>query len=163
MADDGSRITDQMRAVVGVQSPPETVEIERGAIRAFARSTGQTDPVYYDVEAARAAGYPDIPSPPGFLGRYIFVPGKTDGTFSAPLSVPGFPAGGLVHLLHGSTRIRTYRRLFAGERLSVTSQITVVSERQGRIGHMVMADSAATFRDQSGAVVAEKYDTEIHY
>jgi hypothetical protein len=38
-----------------------------GRLRFFAKAIGQTDPVYTDDAAARAAGHPDLPVPPTFL------------------------------------------------------------------------------------------------
>lgn len=46
---------------------PGVVTVERGRLALFARVTGQTDPVYTDVAAARAAGHPDLPVPPTFI------------------------------------------------------------------------------------------------
>jgi hypothetical protein len=46
---------------------PITVEVERGRLRAFAKATGQTDPVYTDQAAAKAAGHRDLPVPPTFF------------------------------------------------------------------------------------------------
>lgn len=47
--------------------PPIVTRIERGRLRAFARTIGETDPVYTDVEAAQAAGLPDLRVPPTFF------------------------------------------------------------------------------------------------
>lgn len=38
--------------------------IERGRLAFFAKATGETNPVYSDIDAARAAGYADLPAPP---------------------------------------------------------------------------------------------------
>jgi acyl dehydratase len=46
---------------------PVVALVERGRLRAFARATGDTDPLHYDVEAARAAGHPDVLVPPTFF------------------------------------------------------------------------------------------------
>ncbi|TCK26828.1 MaoC family dehydratase N-terminal domain-containing protein [Pseudonocardia endophytica] len=46
---------------------PLTVTVDRGRLAFFASATGQTDPVYSDVDAAKAAGHPDVPVPPTFL------------------------------------------------------------------------------------------------
>jgi hypothetical protein len=132
-------------------------------VRAFARATGETNPVYFDVEAARAAGHPDLPCPPGFLGRYVHIPGRFHSTFSSPTEEHTLPLGDLPNELHASTRIRAFCRIHAGEKLSVTSRITGMSERQGRIGRMLLVDTLATYRDEKGDVVAEKYNTEIYY
>ncbi len=50
-------ITDEMKAKVGKDSSPWTYEVTTTGVRAFARGVGYTDPVYYDVEAAKKAGY----------------------------------------------------------------------------------------------------------
>ncbi len=55
------------RSIIGQRVPEHTVDVERGRLRFFARATGQLDPVYTDVEAARGAGHRDLPVPPTFL------------------------------------------------------------------------------------------------
>lgn len=40
---------------------------ERSRLRVFAQATGQQDPVYTDLQAAREAGHEDLPIPPTFL------------------------------------------------------------------------------------------------
>ncbi|MDO8773368.1 MAG: MaoC family dehydratase N-terminal domain-containing protein [Burkholderiaceae bacterium] len=52
---------------VGHHTGTSLLPIERQRLRFFARAIGETDPVYTDVEAARAAGYADLPAPPTFL------------------------------------------------------------------------------------------------
>src|SRR5689334_23683123 len=77
-------ITDAMRALIGKESPPWTYEVTTTSVRAFARGVGYTDPVYFDVEAARRAGYRSLPAPPTYLGTPVFIPGKSSDTFSGP-------------------------------------------------------------------------------
>ena len=43
---------------------PVPFDVERGRLRFFARTIGLTDPVYFDVEAARGPGHRDLPAPP---------------------------------------------------------------------------------------------------
>jgi hypothetical protein len=47
--------------------PAFTVDVEKGRLKFFAKAIGQTDPVYTDEAAARAAGHPGLPVPPTFL------------------------------------------------------------------------------------------------
>lgn len=54
------------QSIVGKEYAPFTVEIEKGRIRFFARSIGETNPVYFDESQARAAGFHSIPVPPTF-------------------------------------------------------------------------------------------------
>jgi acyl dehydratase len=50
---------------------PMLVEVERGRLRFFARTIGLTDPIYFDVDAARRAGHRDLVVPPTFLGHSL--------------------------------------------------------------------------------------------
>jgi acyl dehydratase len=43
------------------------VRITREDLIRFSRAIGQTDPLFVDVAAARAAGHPDLPAPPTYL------------------------------------------------------------------------------------------------
>src|SRR5262245_10080517 len=136
-----SYITDEMRAAVGRESSPHTLDIERGAVRQYARSAGYTNPVYYDLDAAKAAGHPDLPAPPGFLGRHPFLPGKSDPTFSGPMEGSVLRNPKLTRNLNGGQSVRQTRRLYAGERLTMTSAIVNYAERTGSIGKMLITTS----------------------
>jgi acyl dehydratase len=55
------------RALVGRSYPPSAVyEVGRAKLAEFAAAIGSDDPVHTDVDAARAAGHPDVIAPPTF-------------------------------------------------------------------------------------------------
>src|SRR4051794_18882587 len=60
-------LTDEMRAQIGRASPPWSAEVTTTSVRAFARGVGYTDRVYFDIEAAKQAGYRSLPAPPTYL------------------------------------------------------------------------------------------------
>ena len=53
--------------IIGHKLPLYTFRIERGKIKEFCRSIGETNPIYLETAAAKAAGYSDTPIPPTFL------------------------------------------------------------------------------------------------
>jgi acyl dehydratase len=55
------------RKFAGLTLRPLTTRVPRDRVRAFARAIGETDPVHFDVDAARAAGYRDLLLPPTLL------------------------------------------------------------------------------------------------
>lgn len=55
------------RRFIGHVMPTFSVDVEKGRLKFFAKAIGQTDPVYTDEDAARAAGHPGLPVPPTFL------------------------------------------------------------------------------------------------
>jgi hypothetical protein len=158
-----SAITEEMRAALNKESEPWPVEIDRAGVRMYARSARYTNPIYYDVQAARDAGYPDLPAPPGFFGKPVFLPGKSNDTFSSPSSSEDFPTGEFQNILNGGMRTTIHRRIFAGEELTMTSKWTNLTEREGSLGRMLIVDNVTTFRDAAGDVVAESGETSIRY
>jgi acyl dehydratase len=50
--------------------PAVDYAVGREKIREFAAATGETDPLCFDLDAARAAGYPDLVAPPMFAVVY---------------------------------------------------------------------------------------------
>lgn len=159
-----SLITDEMRAFAGSESPGWPVEVDRTAIRLFARSVGHVDRVYYDVEAAQAAGHRDLPCPPGFLGTPIFLPWASDPTSGGPLPLTPEPAPAveLTRQLNGGEEYELIEEVCAGDLLSITWSVLGYEQKQGRLGPMLISQRRATYwRD--GRVVARRHNTHIQY
>jgi acyl dehydratase len=55
---------------IGKSYPPSTYAVGREKIREYASAVGETNPLYFDVDAARAAGYADVVAPPMFAVVY---------------------------------------------------------------------------------------------
>jgi acyl dehydratase len=116
---------------LAVAFEPLTVTVERGRLQAFARATGQVDPIYTDVEAAKAAGHRDLPVPPTFL-------------FSLELEYPD-PFGYLADLgvdlrwiLHGEQSFRFESLAHAGDTLTLRPTIVdAYSKRGGALDFLV--------------------------
>ena len=54
------------KSLIGQKSTPKTITVEQGQMRFFAKATGAKDKVYWDVEAAKAAGHPGQPVTGGY-------------------------------------------------------------------------------------------------
>ncbi|MCC6959051.1 MAG: MaoC family dehydratase N-terminal domain-containing protein [Dehalococcoidia bacterium] len=163
MADAVPLITDEMRATIGKESDPTTSEVDRTAIRMFARSVGHTDPIYYDEAAAKAAGYRDVVAPPGYLGTPVFNPNAPSrrgggGMFGGP--EPGRP---LKRILNGGTEIEYLEDICAGDVLTSTSHVANYEETKGSIGDMLITTSKTVYKNQLGKVVAIMTGTGIRY
>jgi hypothetical protein len=157
-------ITEEIRATVGVESEPWPYELTTTGIRAFARGVGYEDPVYYDVEAARAAGYERLPAPPGYLGTPVYLPARSDAVFSGPPGTGPRPRYGLQHVLDGGTEVVYERRPGAGETLMATDRLVDLQAKQSRsLGTMLIVSTEATFRDERGELVARERSQYIFY
>jgi acyl dehydratase len=91
--------------------------VGREHIRQFARAISDPNPLYHDLTAARAAGYPDVVAPPTFLAAVI------PGELGLPVSDPEFGLDFSL-IVHGEQRFTTSRPLVAGDELTVATTLT---------------------------------------
>ena len=155
-------ITDEMRATIGKESSPSTSEVDKTAIRIFARSVGHTDPIYYDEAAAKAAGYRSLVAPPGYLGTPVFNPSSAPrggGMFGAGPQ----PSRPLKRILNGGTEIEYFDTICAGDVLTSTSHTAAFEETKGSLGEMLITTSKTVYKNQDGKVVAISTGTGIRY
>jgi hypothetical protein len=156
MADEPSVVTDEMRATVGVESEPWTVEVDRTSVRMFARSCQYDDPVFYDEAFARSKGYRSLPAPPHYLGTPVFDPNAPARGAARALTIP------YKRNLNGGTDVEYLDTICAGDVLTATSQIAEFEETKGRLGPMLIIRTQTTYR-RDGAVVAIHRGTSIRY
>ena len=131
---------------IGHQLPPSELLIERGRLQFFVRSIGETDPMYTDLAAARAAGYPDLPAPPTF----VFAAELESGAVTSLLETLELP---IQKILHGEQGFTYLKPVCAGERVTVRSKIADIYEKKGGALEFVLKSSEA--RNSSGELVAE--------
>jgi len=152
-------ITAEMRAYIGKESEPITLELTNTSVRMFARSVGHTDQIYYDEAAAKAAGYRGLVAPPGYLGTPIYNPmAAPRGRDAEPK--PGRPVN---RVLNGGTEIEYFADLCSGDVLTATSHVADYQETKGSLGPMLITTSKTVYRDASGGVVAVTTNTGIRY
>ncbi len=151
-------ITDKMRAQIGVESVPVTFDVDKTACRMFARAVGYTDPSYFDEEQARSKGYRSIPAPVGFFGHPVYNP-------NAPQRLGGYVRTDtpFKRILNGGTDIEYFDTICDGDVLTATSKLVDLSEREGRMGPMLITVTETTYRDRDGKVVARMRGTGIQY
>jgi acyl dehydratase len=126
---------------------PDTVPylVGREKVREFARAVGSTDPLNLDVDAAVAAGYPDVVAPPTFA---VVVQERTLAQLLADES-----AGvDFSRVVHGEQRFRFSRPIVAGDLLTATMTVTEVKTLGGNA--MVTSESAVRDRDGQHVVTA---------
>ncbi len=157
-----SVITDEMRAAIGVEGDPVTLEVEKTNCRMFARAVGHSDLIFYDEETARARGYRGIVAPPGFLGTVIYRPGR-GSTFGEGGAGRGFTIP-YKRVLNGGTDYEYDDAACAGDVLEARTKVVDISERTGSIGPMLIVRRQTTYtRVSDGKVVARMFGASIHY
>ena len=157
-------LTEEMRSHIGEETEPWTYEVTTTSVRAFARGVGYTDLVYYDVEAAKAAGYRSLPAPPTYLGTPVFIPGRSSDTFSGPVSTRRGLQHGLKGLLDGGTETHYHADICAGDTLTVTSKLANLEVKESKaLGKMLVTTSEDRITNQDGTLVAVQRRQAIFY
>ncbi len=131
---------------IGHEVANSTLTIERGRLRFFAKAIGETDPVYSDEDAARAAGYADLPAPPTF----IFAAELDSGAMFALLDLLDVP---LAKVLHGEEGFEYLAPVVAGDVITVSSKVKDIYDKRGGALEFLELESIAT--NQHGATVAK--------
>jgi acyl dehydratase len=157
-----SVVTEEMRAMVGVEGPPMTLEVEKTNCRMFARSVGHTDPIYYDEAAAKARGFRSVVAPPGFMGTPVFNPrsAPTGPAQNRGYSIP------YRRVLNGGTDYEYFPEngaICAGDTITARSKISGFEETEGSLGPMLITTRETSYTNQEGKVVAKMYGTTIQY
>lgn len=126
--------------------PTEVYSVGREKIREFASALGDTAPCYFDVESARALGYPDLIAPPTFA---IVI------TMQAGGQVIHDPELALdyTRVVHGEQRFVQHRPIFAGD--EITSTVSVDSIRSAAGNDMITVKTEVHATD--GELVSTVY------
>ncbi|WP_339631105.1 MaoC family dehydratase N-terminal domain-containing protein [uncultured Sneathiella sp.] len=140
------------RSHIGREFGVHTADIEKGRLRFFAKATGETNPIYFDEDAAKAADLPTLPSPPTFL-------------FSMDMEVPE-PFGilsvlnvDLGKVLHGNQAFEYFKDVYAGDAITFRSEITDIFDKKG--GALEFIDVKTRATNQQGDLVAEMARTFV--
>lgn len=127
---------------VGRGSPPTLNEVEKGAIRRFAEAIGDFNPIYYDDEYAKAAGFPTVVAPPTF-----------PASFHSAADLRELLGVGIKSLLHAEQTFEYERPIFAGDRIYVATRVAEVLEKPSATGRMDVAVIEDEGRDEEGNLV----------
>src|SRR5262245_38532441 len=145
--------------------------VDATAIMLFASAIGETNPVYWDEEAARATPLGGVIAPPTFTAASVQwdpdyglrgmrqIPTPTPGPPKPARARGGAGEGGgagasLTRVLHAEERYEYFKPLYPGTTLTVSSFPGKTWEKEGRRGGTLrFSESIREFRDESGELV----------
>lgn len=138
--------------------------VEATHIMMFARSVGDTNPIYYDQEHAKSTEPGAVIAPPTF-GRactqfdpeYHLRPVPGQPWFGSAKEATGLPGGAEPPSsgnLHAEQHFEYHRHIKAGDVLTVTAKPGESWEKQGkRSGILRFTETIVEYRDQNGELV----------
>jgi acyl dehydratase len=152
------QVAERLKQELGNKREEYLGEITRLLIRRYALSIGDDNPLYHDDDFARNHGYDDIVAPPNMLASIV------DWGVGAPES--DLRRDGTAHrddllaieeeevrVMGGGEKMHFHKPVVAGTEVTLTSELTDVSTKEGRKGLLTLLVFDNTYTDQHGNVL----------
>jgi acyl dehydratase len=110
---------------VGKEWPSTTYQVGREKIKEYANALGIDNPVHFDLEAARAAGFRDVVAPPMFAVVYS-SPAMAPAMFDPDVAM-NFAA-----MVHGGQQFEWDEPACAGDEITTTAKCLSIEEKDGK-------------------------------
>jgi acyl dehydratase len=123
------------RGRVGFSTPPTTVVVDAWRVKLFCQAIGETDPVYWDDAAARAAGHPACPLPPTYL-KTIEGEHFSSAALMQLLQVP------LRGVLHAKQAFEHLTPVHVGDAIAVSRQVTEIYDKKDGAMTFIVVDTS---------------------
>ncbi len=152
-----SLIPPETRALVGQRlGEPVSATLHAQEAERFAYAVGDTNPIYLDDAAARAAGYRARVVPPGFLIWALEPPRplaalREDGLWrdaGPPLRLH------VSRVLYGGEEWEYRAPVYPGDTIRAETRLASLEEKTGGSGPFVLMTTEATYTNRAGEIVA---------
>src|SRR5436305_966306 len=110
--------------VIGKTYEPTSYAVGREKIREYAAAVGETNPLYFDVDAAREAGYADVVAPPMFAVVY-------GGRSVGPAILDPEVGINFAMMVHASQEFVWGPLVIAGDEVTTTTSVKDIFDRGG--------------------------------
>jgi acyl dehydratase len=144
------------QSIVGKEIGRIAFPVERSKLAELSKAFGDGDPVWYDPEAARAAGFAGIPTPPTVT---VLMDHWREGGVGALVETVGLE---MARVLHGEAAWEYLVPVRGGDELDARAVVKDVTTREGkRGGTMTLVTIDTEFTNQRGELAVRRTDTLI--
>jgi len=137
----------EVKEKIGMTFEEFTFTIERGKIREFAKAIGDDNPIYYDIEAAKKAGFRDIPIPPTFPTVIEMWAGADFDQLIQLLNLNP------LKVLHGEQKYEYFGDICAGD--EITGRTTVINAENKKEMNFITLQTNYKNKDGQTVLVAQ--------
>jgi acyl dehydratase len=117
---------------IGFTTAPTRVPVDAWRVKLFCQAIGDTDPVYWDADAARAAGHRACPVPPTFL-KALESDHFSSAALLARLEAP------MSKVLHAEQSFQYQHPVYVGDVVEIQRNITdIYDKRDGALSFIVV-------------------------
>ena len=122
--------------------------VDRTAIMLFASAIGETNPIYYDEDAAKNGKYGGLAAPLFYVTWAVGVPGSEKGVkdlgedgLASFVGVPEIPGVWDLGWVRGGEELEFLKPVFVNDRVTVKGRIVDMKEKDGRSGKLIFVTS----------------------
>ncbi len=158
-----SLITEEARAMIGVETEPVTGKVYEKEIRRFCYATGDLNPAYLGERVEIGAESGDAVAPPMFYD----IPTVKEYPLDM-LRSDGLPQGGrslplkTTRIMAGGKEVEFFKPMRAGDTITQIGKIVDIYEKEGRSGPLVFTVFENRYTNQDSELVAIEKITAIH-
>jgi len=143
-------------SITGREIATITFPVDRSKLAELARAFGDGDPAWHDPDAAAAAGFDAVPTPPTVT---VLADHWRSGGVAGLVEAIG---ADLARVLHGEAEWEYRKPVRMGDILTSRQRVSNVTQRQGRRGGtMTLIAIETEFTNQRGELAVRRTDTLI--
>ena len=143
------------KSFIGKTFPPFTFDVDKSKLRELILALGEENPIFFDDEAAWAAGLPGLVAPPTF--PTLFKMWGEGGNRTLVEAMGGDP----LRVLHGEEEYEYHGFIRPGDRITGQSTVVSIEEKAGRSGHLDIAVLETEYRNQRAELVVVARSTIV--
>ena len=148
-------VTDEVRQKkLGMNLGTVVEEVEKGWIRRFCQSIGDSNPIYTNESYAKETVHGGIIAPPTFF--FAFEPTQRDGIsiiFDEPITSGA----------HVEDEWEFFQHIRPGDVITAECRLVNLVEKEGKTGRLVFAMAETIFTNQRDEVVVKARITTVIY
>ncbi|WP_395649762.1 MaoC family dehydratase N-terminal domain-containing protein [Brevundimonas sp.] len=126
---------------IGAETEEVSIVVERSQLRLFCQATGETDPVFWDAGAARAAGHDRIPTPPTYPQTLLNL-----SPFAKNLVLDVIKVD-LARMLHGEQTFEHHHPIFVGDTIRLKQTVADIYDKKGGALEFIVLETTARNQD----------------
>lgn len=149
-----SLLTPDRLRLVGIETDPYSLEVEKGDLVRFARATCTDNLLFTEEPVARNTRYGGLIAAPTYL---LVMRGLEHQAFARLGWLP--PANGV----DGGSDWTYYQPIRPGDVITARAKIAELLEKEGKFGLMLFQMIDITYTNQFGELVVKQRDTRIYY
>lgn len=148
---DGEKRNDEAdmldKSHIGTDSGERRIDVEKSQLKLFCQAIGETNPIYFDDEAARAAGYRGAVAPPTFAQTLDFLQPPELNIVIDVLNAP------LNRLLHGEQQFDYFAPICAGDTITLSTRLADIYDKKGGALEFIVLET--TLHNQNDELCAK--------